>query len=761
MRKTPAIRTSVHPGLFHPLKLWAFLTLILLSHFSVFAEGPVQGRIGLTLSGGGAKGFAHIGVLHVIDSLGLKVNYISGTSMGSVVGGLYAAGYSAADIERIALSIDWAHVFDPNPELENIHVRDRYRSGKFLIEIPFEKLRVVVGTGAIEGQQLWSRLEQLFFHLRETMNFHQFPKPFACVATNIETGEPVVMSSGDIISAIRASISIPAIFTAVEREGMYLVDGGSVNNFPVDVVKEMGAEYVIGVNVSHNLRKFEELKTPIDIIFQMGLFKNATVFEKNRKNTDLYITPDLDDYNTSSFTEVADIIERGKQIARNFIPEMKELAIINPSDSAKVSEATHLESIVVDHIFYQGLKNIRENFINNIVTAYIEDTVTAENINTITQRLYATGYFDRITYTYKPSKENPQKKLLFFSFREKPMNLLKLGLHYNDFLGVGLVGAVSARKLFFNNLYGDFGFSLGRQPAFRAKVDFFTSENLKNWMSLKAVSHALDFPYNENFGTVAAYKERYQRLDVSFNQTAGKGSSLFTGAAYYLQYLNPTIQTDFALQGKNSGNEIFVGYKKYALDRHAFTRSGHNLSLTTTWFLNQKPSLSIVSDDETINHLSQTDITIKNFIQLMFKYEYYQPLPLNSSFFTRFQAGYNHNYTQGFLNMFNLGGTSPFLRDQIMFPGIDEYGILTPSVITAELGWNMNIWSDFYLTPVVGAALYDFDIEQINNIDINNLLLGSGLNLGYLSPLGPLTVTISYSPQKNKLLGYVNFGWNF
>jgi NTE family protein len=754
-------RSYIQPGLFHALIQRAIFALLLLSQLSIFAESPVKGRIGLTLSGGGAKGFAHIGVLHVIDSLGLKVDYISGTSMGSVVGGLYAAGYSAAEIEKIALSIDWAHVFDPNPELENMHVRDRYRSGKYLIEIPFEKLKVVVGTGAIEGQQLWSRLEQLFFHLRETNNFHQFPIPYACVATNIETGEPVVMSSGDIVSAIRASIAIPAVFTPVEREDMHLVDGGSVNNFPVNIVKEMGAEYVIGVNVSHNLRKFEELKTPLDIIFQMGLFKNAAVFEKNRKNTDLFMEPDLDGYNGSSFTEVADIIERGKQIARNYIPEIKELAGINPADTAKVSEATHSESIVVDHIFYQGLKNIRENFINNIVTAYIQDTVTAEDINTLTQRLYATGYFDRITYTYKTAVAVPQKKLLTFSFVEKPMNLMKLGLHYNDFTGVGLVGAVSARKLFFHNLYGDFSFSLGRQPAVRAKVDFFTSENLKNWMSLKAEGHALDFPYNENFVTVAAYKERYQRLDVSFNQTAGKGASLFTGAAYYLQYLNPTIHTDFALQGKNSANEIFVGYKKYTLDRHAFTRSGHNLSFTGTWVFNQKPSLTVVTEDETIDHLSQTDITIRNFIQLKFIYEYYQPLPLNSSFFTRFQTGYNHNYTQGFLNMFNLGGTSPVLRDQIAFSGISEYGILTPSAITAELGWNINIWSEFYLTPLVGAALYDFQIEQINEIDMNNLLLGTSLSLGYLSPLGPLTATISYSPQKNNLLGYLNFGWTF
>jgi NTE family protein len=745
-----------------PLKTWTLATLLLLSQLSLPAEGPVNGRIGLTLSGGGAKGFAHIGVLHIIDSLGLKVDYISGTSMGSIVGGLYSAGYSAADIEEIALSIDWANVFGPNPVLENIHVRNRYQAGKFLIEVPFEKMKIVVGTGAIEGQQLWGILEQLFFHLRETEQFDRFPIPFACVATNIETGEPVVISSGDVISALRASSAIPAVFTAVEREGIYLLDGGSVNNFPVNVVKEMGAGYVIGVNVSYGLRKAEELKTPIDIIYQMGLFKNAALFEKNKQNTDLFIFPDLEGFDASDFTDVVEIIERGKQMARNFIPELKELAKINPADTLADSKVTHKDFIVVDYVSFQGLKNIREHFLNNIVDAYIKDTTNADNINLLIQRLYATGYFERITYTYVTSKTDPQKKHLIFSFLEKQMNSFKLGLYYNDFLGVGLVGGITSKKLLLHNLYGDFSFSLGRHPAYRVKVDFFTSEYLKNWMSLKAEGNVIDFPYNENFVAVAAYEKRFFRLDASFNQTAGKNSYFFTGASYSLQHLDPTIQTDFALDGKYSANEVFAGFRKYSLDRHAFSRSGQNLSLKTSWVINQKPSFNIVGEDENVNRLSQTDITINDFIQLEFLYEFYHPIPSNSSFFMRFQAGYNYNYTQGFLNMFNLGGTSPFLRDQIMFPGIDEYGILTPAAVTAEMGWNMNIWSEFYLTPLVGGALYDFDIELLSDINIDdNMLFGTGLTLGYRSPLGPLQATVSYSPQKNRLLGYINFGWNF
>lgn len=761
MRKTTDIKSPVLRELFLTCKRWALIALLVLTQLPGFSQNTIKGKIGLTLSGGGAKGFAHIGVLHVIDSLGLKVDYISGTSMGSIVGGLYSAGYSAKELERIALSIDWANVFDSDPVLINTHVRSRDQSGKYLVELPFEKMRIIVRTGAIEGQQLWGILEELFFDYRETKDFSRFPIPFSCVATNVETGDPVVISSGDIISALRASTAIPAVFTAVEREGMYLVDGGAVDNFPVDVVKAMGAEYVIGVNVSLGLRKAEELNTPVDIIYQTGMFKNAAMFEKNKKNTDLFIMPDLTGFDVSDFTDVRQIIARGKQMGRNFIPEIKELAKINPADRGRDPELNTPDYIVVDQVSYQGLKNIREGFLDNIKGAYIRDTTTALDISLLIERLYATGYFDRITYTYLPSETNPEKKQLVFSFLEKQMSSLRVGLNYNDFLGIGLMGGITTKKLLLHNLYGDFSFNLSRNPAYRIKVDFFTSEYLKNWMSLKAEGTMLDFPFNENFVTVAAYNKQFFRVDATLNQTAGKNAYLYAGASYYFQRLEPTILTDFALEGKNSANEIFAGFKKYTLNRHAFPRSGQNISMETSWVLNQKPSLSVVNEDESVNNIAQSDIEIDNFIQVKFLYEHYYPIPDRSSFFTRFQAGYNYNYTQGFLNMFNLGGTSSFLRDQILFPGVDEYGVLTPSAITAELGWNIDTWSGFYLTPVLGTALYDFDIENIQSVDLNNLLLGTSLSLGYLSPLGPLTATVSYSPQKNRVLAYINFGWNF
>jgi NTE family protein len=725
------------------------------------ADNEGHKTVGLTLSGGGAKGFAHIGVLHIIDSLGLKVNFITGTSMGSIVGALYASGYSAIEIEEFALSVDWATVFNAKPELENIHIRNRYQFGKSLIEVPFENLRLVIGTGAIEGQQLWSLLEQLFFRVRETVAFDDLPIPFACVATNIETGEPEILSSGDIVSALRASMAIPAVFTSVDRDGNRLVDGGVVNNFPVDVVKKMGAEYVVGVNVSHGLKNAGELKTPVDIIYQMGFFKDAYMFRKNKEITDLFITPDLDGFEASSFGHVQQIIERGKQMARLYIPEIKTLAQMNPENAGQTSEPAPRQYIVLDEVSFQGLQNIRESYISNITRFKAGDTLFAEQLNTLTKKLYATGYFERVTYNYVPIDKNPNRKHLVFYFSENPTNKLRMGLHYNSFLGIGLIGGFSTNRLFLYNLNGDLSFRLGEQPAYRIAVDFFASDKQNNWIGLRSEGDQLEFPYYENFVPVAAYKQRYNRIDLSFNQLVGRNAYFYAGSAFYSQNLKPTIQTDYAVSGENRGYEAFLGFRMYTLDRHSFSRSGKNISLSASYFFGQNPSIEVVTDDQTIRDLDKIGITIGEFIQFKFNFDYYLPLTQRSSYFTRIQAAYNFNYTQGFLNMFAVGGTNPFLRDQILFAGLSEYDIITPAVLSAGLGWNYNVWSDFFINPVINAAIYDFQFEKLRDVNHDNLLLGSAFSLGYNSSLGPIVASVSYSLQSKNVLGYISMGWCF
>ena len=224
-------------------------------------ENDRRPKIGLTLSGGGAKGIAHIGILKALDSAGLKVDYITGTSMGAILGALYSVGYSGKQIEELVKGIDWDVLFSNNIPLRALSMEEKEQYSRFAIELPFIDGKIRLQTGLINGQELNFKFSELFFHVYDVHDFDHLPIPFKCMATDLETGQLVVLDAGDIISALRATMAIPSVFSAVSRDDKKLVDGGLVRNFPVKNVKEMGADIVIGSNVSVGLSKIDKIGT--------------------------------------------------------------------------------------------------------------------------------------------------------------------------------------------------------------------------------------------------------------------------------------------------------------------------------------------------------------------------------------------------------------------------------------------------------------------------------------------------------------------
>ena len=726
------------------------------------ASNPDSGSVGLTLSGGGARGFAHIGVLHVIDSLGLRVDYISGSSMGAIIGALYATGYNADEIEEIVLSIDWEGVFGNKPDLGYVHIGKRRISGRFIAELPVVDRRLKFETGLVEGQRMWSVLQDLFFHVRGIDWYNEFPIPFACVAANIETGEAVIMNNGDIVNALRASVAIPAVFTAVERDGVTLLDGGVVNNLPVDIVKDMGADFVIGINVSQGLKQAEKLKSPIEVIYQMGLFKAEQMLRVNKEQTDIFIEPDLDGFTSNSFSDVHEIIERGKQIARSYCSDLDSITITRRGipNSIKQTNVQRIRSIVVDSVSYKGLENVRIYFIKNMTQIQSGDTVGVDQINILINRLYATDYFERVTYSYIPSLKEPGRVHLVFNFTEKPSVKINAAIHYNSFAGVGIIGGFLINNFLSHNIDAFTRLSLGEQPAFLTRLDFYTGNNQRIWISSQVSGDMIIFPVYENFEVASEYKERYIRLESSINKSASENSFFTLGAAFFRQDITPTMTNGLHAKGHKHGYEMFAKWSRYSLNRHSFTQRGQNLTTEITWFLGQDHSIGVLTDDGNSHDLPDLNISIKNFLRVKLNWESFIPVNQRSTFFTHFQAGYNYRYFQDFIHAFNLGGTHPFLRDQITFTGLNEFGLITSSVISAGVGLNYNLWSEFYLVPVLNTAFYDFEIQSIDKLPSGQLLFGAGLGLGYLSLIGPVKLSFSYSPQTGNVLASFNLGWS-
>ena len=292
-------------------------------------------RIGLVLSGGGARGAAHVGVLKVLEQLHVPVDAIAGTSMGAVVGGLYASGLSAGDIEKIMTSINWQDAFRDRPAREDLDLRRKQEDETFLVRFPLgvRDGHIVLPKGLIEGQRLTQTLRRLTLPVARISNFDELPTPFRAVATDLETGESVVLGSGDLTIAMRASLSAPGVFAPVEREGRLLVDGGIADNVPVDIARAMGVDVVIVVDVGYPLLPRQQLTSAPVISNQMLAIlirHNADAQLATLTARDILIQPSLGDASSFDFGIVSRAIGTGEAAARAKASELATLAVSAP-----------------------------------------------------------------------------------------------------------------------------------------------------------------------------------------------------------------------------------------------------------------------------------------------------------------------------------------------------------------------------------------------------------------------------------------------
>ena len=250
-------------------------------------------KVGLVLSGGGATGAAHIGVLKVLEEAGIPIDYSAGTSMGSIVGGLYAIGYDAGMLDTLVRKQQWPFLLSNRVYRYDLPFSEKEKDEKYLVSIPMIGGKgIQVPSGFISGQNIYSLFSELTIGYHDSVSFLNLPIPFSCVAANLVNGKEVILDQGNLAMAMRSSMAIPGVFSPVVMDTMLLVDGGIANNFPTDVGKAMGADIIIGVDVSSELRKMNELNTAIEIVDQLTSFMGMAKYEDNIKLCDIYINPD-------------------------------------------------------------------------------------------------------------------------------------------------------------------------------------------------------------------------------------------------------------------------------------------------------------------------------------------------------------------------------------------------------------------------------------------------------------------------------------
>ncbi len=301
-----------------------------------FAQSPsgdaTRPRIGLVLSGGGARGAAHVGVLKVLEQQRVPIDAIAGTSMGAVVGGLYASGLSAAEIERVMRAVDWQRTFVDRPPREDLAFRRKEEDRDFLVQAPLglRGRRFLIPKGIVQGQRLNATLRRLTVPVALATDFDALPTPFRAIATDLETGEGVVLGQGDLALAMRASLSAPGFLAPVERDGQLLVDGGLSENLPVDIVRAMGVDIVIAVDAGFPLlgrRQLDSVPVISNQMLAILIRKGSARQRALLTPRDIVIDPPLGDVSSFDFTEVPRLIDVGEAAARELLPRLAPLGV--------------------------------------------------------------------------------------------------------------------------------------------------------------------------------------------------------------------------------------------------------------------------------------------------------------------------------------------------------------------------------------------------------------------------------------------------
>lgn len=421
-------------------KLRLFIALLLAaSHVNAAParERTVRPKIGLVLSGGGARGAAHVGIIKVLDEMRIPVALITGTSMGSAVGGLYAAGLSAQELEKVFLEFDWKAAFQDSPPRRDLSYRRKEDDRNFLV-----KARVGVGRdgvklprGLVEGQTFVTELRKLSHVTASVKSFDELPIRYRAMATDLATGRPVIMEGGDLVKAIRASVAIAPLFTPIEIDGRLLVDGGYLRNIPVEVAHKMGADRLIVVNIGTPLSKQEDINSVVDVMSQTGRL-GGTQTDRDQlermRSGDILIEPDLTGMTFTDFHRIPEFMKKGEEAARAMADQLKKYSVSEQEYKRwRASLKKPPEFPVVDSITIENGTRVPTSVIRPFIKQSVGKPLDPVEMQRDLSKVYGLGYFEALDYHTK-QKDGKTDLVVDAPRKSWGPNFLRLGLKVSE-----------------------------------------------------------------------------------------------------------------------------------------------------------------------------------------------------------------------------------------------------------------------------------------------------------------------------------------
>ncbi|MBW2960330.1 patatin-like phospholipase family protein [Mesonia aestuariivivens] len=430
-----------------------FRLLFLLLGMLAFSQAKAQSedlKVGLVLSGGGAKGLAHIGALKIIKESGVRIDYIGGTSMGAIIGSLYASGYSPEQLDSIFKLTNFNKLIQDELPREVKSFNEKKDAERYAIALPFKNFKLSFPSGLSKGQNLYNLMMQLTTPVAQIEDFSKLPIPFFCIGTNIETGKEVVLDHGSLARSVAASGSIPSLFSPVEINGQLITDGGVTNNYPIDEIKKRGIDYVIGVDVQDSLADRTQLQTAFEILTQINNFRTIHAMEGKRQKTDLYIKPNIKDFSILSFDQGSAIIKEGELETEKFLDELKKITQRQLKSSVEKEKLMLTDSIYIGQIHINGNNNYPRNYIRGKLKIDSDTKISYRELNRGINNLSATGNFKKIEYKLSPKRGG--KSNLVLTIHENEINTWVRGaLHYDELYKSAALVNFTQKSLFLKN----------------------------------------------------------------------------------------------------------------------------------------------------------------------------------------------------------------------------------------------------------------------------------------------------------------------
>ena len=752
------------------------LTLVLATSMLLQAQNNVliqapRPKVGVVLGGGGAKGAAHIGVLKYLEELGIPVDYVAGTSMGSIIGGFYAMGYSPEELTQLIANMNWSEYIGNKIDRPMMSEEFRRRNSTMLFHIPFSheslfdksrnaSLISQLPSAYVNNSSLVNLFNNLCVGYQEEMDFNDLPIPFACVATDMVTGDEVVLRSGSVPTAMRASMAIPGVFSPVTIGDMVLVDGGLVNNFPADVLREMGADIIIGVEVTSTKNvTAEDLRSLPQVFARLLTNSTSSKRAQNRMMCDVHIIPDVSGFGMLSFTPDAidTLVNRGYNQARKFHDQLMSIKQeVNPVDGppiGKTLHAPHAKNLTNDSVFIRSItiNNVKDRDSRWLIRKGRLDVAryyTQEDIERAMKVYRGTGCFDEITYQIKESDslrlDNRLSDAYDLSINMKPAqpHVFGFGVRYDTEEGAALLLNIGLNEKKFNG--SKFNASI--------KLSYNTKLNLTYTYSRSSLANFnLAYDYrNEHFRTTDVFAENLINLHYWQRKWSGYISQfhlLNLSTTVGASYMN-TIFDNASMEGgsldsiwlvSNRFFAPFVTLKYDNMDNAYFPRHGLFASLNSHyyWDLNG-------NDNDNFD------------LGYAFQY-YYTPNDGRVTIIPQLYGRYFANET--FLyNMRNKCGgeiEGRHFENQLPFVGIsylETFGT-NPSLVTiARCDLRYNFYGKHYLTAMYNTLLswhtYPFH--------------GVGLKYSYNSLLGPISLTAQWTNlYHSRFSAYFSLGYTF